>query len=546
MAWRALGVAGIAAGLIASSLTPAPAASVRHAADVGAFQLNASLTAVPRLGSHHNAVLDVRQAAPGGHRQIGITARAGATGKEIWHRTLEEQYGETIQLYPTVIGTKSDRGLLALDFYTTPSANPGTQNLVLRMRGLSGGTGKVLWTKSLAGTLAAGGTSSNLPYFDGILANTPSGVPSFLVERRSQNGSQVRTDADLMSGTNGALTSLMTVTSPGSFEPLPDADGNGSSDVALIEAGSTGFVMAFDPWQPRNQNLIWQVDIPSESLATVQSIGTFGRTPSLLIDANQPSGPDLIDVVALKTGAVQWSRTAQGAFPIGKTGPSGVSGILLYAEDGAVTGSTWTTTLHYTAVSPANTVLYAKTLSTSVTSPAATTSTGGFPTMSLLGDVEPDGGLDFTAGITATARSATVSRQKSVEGVISGRLGRFTPVDFQEAAAGSLHRGTGLDLISAGVTHGHPQVTAIRGSTGKRLYRRTYSRMHGWQAAWVTGAKVTGHGCSAIGLESAKTNRGLVAMLDGRGDVLWTATFSPGQSVGGSLVTHPAPRRFCP
>lgn len=542
---RAFAVFGGTATLLAASVGSAPAAPAAHAGSIAQLQQDASLIPVSRLGSHRNAVLDVRQAAPGGHRQIGITARTGATGKEIWRRTFAEPFGQTVQLYPSVVGTKSDHGLLAIDFYPTPNANPATQNLVLRMRALSGGSGKVLWTRSLTGTLAAGGTSSNLPYFDGVLAHTPTGVPSFLIEAKSRNGSDQRTDAYLMSGRNGALTNLMTVAGPVSFEPIADADANGSSDVAMITPGSSGAVTALDPWKPGNSNTIWRLEAASDTQATVQSIGSFGRTPSLLIDANQPSGADLIEVVALKTGAVQWARNAQGAFPIGKAGRSGASAILLYAEDGAVTGSSWTATLHYTAVSPANAVVYARSLSTSVTPPAATTSTGGFPTVSPIGDVEPDGGQDFAAGITATARSATTSRQRTVEGIISGRLGKFVPVSFQEAAAGSLHHGRGLDLMSAGVSNGHPQVTAIRGSTGKRIYRRTYSKMRGWQAAWVTGAKVGNHKCSAIALEAASSNHGLVAMLDGQGDVVWTVKFARSRSVGGSLVTHPAPRRFC-
>jgi hypothetical protein len=517
-----------------------------HFSLVDAEQDTGMFTAA-RLGSAKDALIDSRQIAPGGKRAVGFTARNGATGKKIWRTTFAEPFIETVELTPTVIGSKSDHGFLAVDFHVQPTSTPGASSEILRLRAVSGLTGKVIWTQTLSGILA-GSEATSLPYFDGLLTETKSGVPNILAEERTYGSGDAATQAVVISGQTGAVTNFggLQVSSSvnPTFMPLPDINGDAVSDVGLSFPG--GYVQALDG-SSTVANQLWTFDLPIDNSAIVTSIGTFGAVPSLVVSTAAGSNQQLIDVIRLKTGTLEWSRQAGQYFVLGTAGSPAVSALMLVTSTLSQSLVADTYSISYSAVSAANKVLYTHQSSVSVVPVSGDPAPDVQPEIYQVGDVQPDGSKDLRVAVSLMSSNSTQRHAKSIEGVISGKTGHFASIAFQEPAAGSLHHGAGTDLVSATVSHGHPQFTAIRGTTGKRLYRRTYTAMHGWTYAWAdTDTAVSGHTCAATGLIAATTSHFVESMLDGRGDVLWTVKFANGQDTGGTLVTHSKPKHFCP
>jgi len=240
-----------------------------------------------------------------------------------------------------------------------------------------------------------------------------------------------------------------------------------------------------------------------------------------------------------------WTRTGDGLLDVERAGPHLARAVTLYEFSQTISKSLITSRLTYTAVTPADTVIYHKALSVSVKplSTKSSSSTGGG--VALIGDLEPDGALDVNVVNSASTQTVSTQRSATQIGVIDSKTGEFHPVALQDAADGSLRKGHGTDLLAARVHDGRPVIIAWRGVNQHLYYRRMLKVISGARGVWVDGIRVSGHDCSDITLSAATASRAVTGVLSARGQLLWTVDFATSHPTGGTLVHHKRPKLFC-
>jgi hypothetical protein len=519
------------------------------------FADNASLLAVGDLnGDSRRDVLDLRQSpySPTAEGLLGVTTRDGRTGRALWTRLLTEQPNDDMVVMPERLGAKGKAGILTIESYTTASGNtPVSGNL--RFRALSGSRGRLLWSRTLAGSFGAGGTQASIPSLDGMFHNAKGADNSALVslETTLPAPSGDRTAPETVSDADGSLQtpgdSFTSTTNYPSLQPIGDVNGDGLADILVLSPGSPGFERA----ETGNTGAqIWQssvVPIPG-ILDGAMTVGHFSHRdyPDIAIEVgNFDVTPPQITVLDGRTGRVVWTRMADTLYLLGTAGKHQVPAVGLETDSEGGGSTEFSDILRFKAVTAANKVLYNKLVTVSVAMPAGPPSTGTTTNVVPLGDVEPDGSIERTVDVTVQAESGALVNSKTIDGYVDGRLGRFRKVNFNAEAAGSLHHGNGTDLLALDLLDGKPQLTALKGTTRTLYYKRALPALHGIQEAQVTGIRVSGQPCSDLSVATVKSTQSVLGIMSARAAWLWRVSFTQTQLTGGTLKHYKAPKHFC-
>jgi hypothetical protein len=512
------------------------------------------LTPVGNLvGDDRPVVLDTRQStysstAPG---TLGVTARDGRTGRPLWHEVLSEPPADFIGITAEPLGPKGAPGLLAVDDYQTTSGQIVSQSL--RIRALSGRTGKVLWTRAFTGAYGALGAQTSIPGFDGALHDAAGPDEDVLVSLEtslpSPNGFQ--TTPEIVSGVDGAThqpgNSFTSTEDYPSFMPLPDVSGDGLADMLVLVPGSPGLIQAE---RGHEGGRIWSstaMPITFDTGAVVLGRFTHRAYPDIAIEsAGGPSLTLLFTVLDGRTGHKVWSRTASQVIVLGRAGRHLVPAVELTTDEFPVTSpTTITDEIEYEAIGVANKVIYRRRLSVSIpnTSGGGTESDVG---TSAFGDVEPDGSAETLVNLSLTVTGSTNDVTKALTGYIDGRTGAFRPVSFDLGTDGSLRHGHGTDLLATDTTKNLVRLTARNGVSRRRYYQRNVAGLHGtFQHLTVQGLRVSGHNCSDLALTTVLGTDGVEGVLSARGAWLWSVRFPANQMTGGTLRHYKSPKSYC-
>jgi hypothetical protein len=524
------------------------APAVRGGATLGRL---ASLLSVGDLrGNGHRDVLELRQTVlAGGAFALGLTARDGRKGTALWARRFTEPANDGIAVLPATLGAGGEPGFLAVDLVVGPDGSGGRLE-ALRLRALSGASGKLLWTHTFNGIRAADGDESNLPLFDGVLTESGSRGSNFLVASQTTMGIDLTSIVYIVSGATGSPAQLggsytSSVAFP-TFAALPDLDRDGVGDVLVLLPGGGGFVRAISSG---TGNSIWTIDdglISEIGQISVLPHFSSATTPDLaILVPNQPPPGSQVVVLKGSTGATLWRRAADGVMVIDRAGHNKVPAVGI---DTVVTGDNGTSTavaFDYQAVSPANKVVYRHRVSVSVHDPIGSPAAESGVAVQPIGDVQPDGALETQLRLEVSSATSKTTNARSISGIIDGRTGHFRALAPQTAADGSLRHGSGTDLLTTGISKHRPRVAARRGSSGTLYYQRVIAGVGAATGAQVSGLRVTGHSCSDLSLATAVGTRLRLGILTARGAPLWLISFSTKTASGGTLAHFAAPKAFC-
>lgn len=518
----------------------------------------ASLMAAGDLnGDKRLDVLDLRQSPYSNTvpNTLGVTARDGRTGRPLWHRVISGAVDDEMTVMVEPLGSHGQPGVLVVDVFQTYSGSVRVSSS-LRLRALSGRTGRLVWSRTITGTYGTGNAQASVPNLEGVLHDVKGPTNDVLVtlETTVTEPISYRAVPELVSGADGSLHqpgrgySTETDRSP-EFLPLADVDGDGLADILAVVPGSAGFVKAE---KGHSGAAIW-TNSAVHPVAYGTSLTALGRYshrnfPDIALSvSNTSTGNTDISVLQGRNGHLVWARSAPslGLYLLGKAGKHLVPAVGVLSHEDTSTATTTTNSLDFKAVTAANKALYDKHVSVSVTDPPGTFGTGSGSGIGPLGDVEPDGSMEQLVQLEADAEAPGNTVIKNLNGYLDGRYGKFHKVTFNSGAVGSLHKGNGMDLLAVKLVKGRPQITARKGSTTKRYYQRTVSGLHGIDAAWVTGLRVSGQACSDISFSTLKGSQNILGVLSARGAWLWSLSFTATQSTGGTLRHYKKPKHYC-
>jgi hypothetical protein len=417
-----------------------------------------------------------------------------------------------------------------------------------------GSSGARLWSRSLTGTVH-GKTVTGVPELDGVLAVAGDGAPGYLLTEQTAAGHAKQSVPVVVSGVTGAATRLTAAVSSTAGYPeygvAPDLNGDGTDDVLLLTAGGDGYTEALSGVDGA---AIWTGDEVADAsdFGGVQVIAlqdfTSRSVPDLAVPVFDPDTEQFdftINIVSGQTGHVLWTRPGLEVNALHATGSRLAPAVQIATFADHFQGRSVSTSVTFRAVTPGDTVLYKRQVSVSVPAGPNDSSESDDESVATLGDVQPDGWLDQQVSLSVEAGTAKKSHTTSLTGVLNGRTGAFRTVGFQAAADGSLRRGAATDLLAAHVAAGHPRISAWRGSTGRRYYRRVVHQISGSQFAWSSGLRESGHACSDVGLTTVGHKSDSVSVLDAGAAPLWTVTFTRHQATGGKLEHYAKPSHYC-
>jgi hypothetical protein len=507
----------------------------------------ATLTPVGDLsGIGHSQVLDERQ----NHLfeqagALGVTLRDGRTGRGLWRRTFNEPGGAFVSVLPIRLGSNGRRGLLAVD-ESSGTDSSGDEVVTLGLLGLSGASGKTIWHQRFSGLIGSAG-ASNEPRLVGLI--TGSSQDQALIDFDTTMSPDLTVTADTVATGTGIVAPFGgSVSSQEAFptmQMIPDLNGDGVSDVLLEVLGSGGYVRTLSG---ATADSIWTSDdLPLTFSIAALPIAHYSskRVPDLAFSTiDNATETGRVYVLRGTTGNVLWQRAGNAAVVLGKAGKKLVPALGVLNFHDTITGPTTAVSVVDSAITAGNKVLYTKHFGASVPMKA-----GLDPFLEngvqAFGDVQPDGSLDSQVLMAVSVRSHGKTHRDAQIGIADGRTGRFRSMAFQFASVGSLRKGNGTDLLSVSLAKGRPRITAWRGATGKRYYRRVIAGVGTAKTAWLTGVRVSGHSCSDLALGTVTKSHGLVGIVDAQGAPLWTVRFAKGHDTGGTLKRFKPPAHFC-
>ena len=332
---------------------------------------------------------------------------------------------------------------------------------------------------------------------------------------------------------------------PGSYprvQAIPDVNGDGNGDIAVIYQGTPGYVMAENA---RTGKRIWKTTLPDVETLYSQLVPLSSRGKPLFAYINSGPFPGPFSISLLNTdGTLLWNRTTTSAVTVNVAGAKRRRAVELETTSASQVDSiTYQATMTASAVGLGGRVLWTRAVAR-----AATNQTPGGPlgydgTLTPIGDVQPDGARESVMSLTVSNGDTT----SSISGLINGRTGVLHIGRYQFGTDGSLRRGDATDLAAGTITSGHElRLTAWRGSTFRRYYARTLSKLGDIADENLSGIRVTGHPCSDLALAAVTPSDGDEdAVLSARGAILWTVRFTAGQVIGGARMRAHAPAHYC-
>jgi hypothetical protein len=514
------------------------AISGQHALSTGTLVAAGNLAGKPG----RDDVLDVREAEPGG--LYGVTARDGLTGKVLWAKALTEPPSAVVSVLPERLGATGKPSVLVVASSLVEGTTTAT--LTVAVEGLAGKTGKPLWSHTFTGTDTST-ASTSVPTFQNVIHDVKGPAMDVLVtlETTLSGGAGDQTAPAIVSGVTGKAhrpgSAFASTNGFPTFTAIPDLTGDGLDDLLVLDSNTPGLVEAE---HGHSGAMAWKQSMPVDFFTGATAIGSYSHrkiTDIAIIESNPATDDAQITVLSGANGHALWSREAGNVYLLQKAGKKLAPALGLDTQEFTTTTATTTSTIAYEAVSVADKVIYAKKASASVTNPPGAGSSGNGGGVDPLGDVQVDGSLDQTLSAEADSGSA----RKIINGVVDGRTGKFRSVSFDVGADGSLRKGPATDLLQVEIPGGRAQVIGLRGLTGKRYYARMVPGPHHLDGADVSGLRVTGHSCSDIALRAIGGTTNTLAMLTARGAVLWSVRFTSADPIGGTLISHKAPKHFC-
>jgi hypothetical protein len=347
-------------------------------------------------------------------------------------------------------------------------------------------------------------------------------------------------------GSDGATHEVgVPVTNSGFYprvQAIPDVNGDGKGDIAIISQGSPGYVMAESA---TTGSKIWKTSLADVETvySELEPLSSRGQPLFAYINSGPFPGPFTISLLN-GHGALLWTRTTDSAVTVNVAGTT-----LRPAIEMQTTSASQVNSLTYQATMTARAVgLGGRVLWTRAVARAATNQTAGGPLgsdaeLTPLGDVQPDGARESIMSLTVTNGDSS----SSINGVLDGRTGVLHIGPYQLGTDGSLHQGAATDLAAATITSSHElRLTTWRGSTRRRYYTKILSNLGDIADVRLTGVRVTGHPCSDFALAAVAPLGGDEdAVLSARGTILWTVRFTADQVIGGTRTRAPAPARYC-
>jgi hypothetical protein len=478
-------------------------------------------------------VLDLRQMVQGSTRLLGITARTGRSGRRLWQRTVSLSVNGFAIAQPERVGPRDKPGVLVVTSQQT-AATSGGFGVSLRLREYAGKAGHLLWTTTLNGSIDSGGQFVDVPQLVGLLP-VRGQAPDLLVDVFTTSGSVVETTtAEVVEAANGSFSQRgdpqVSTDRTAVIFPIPDVSGDGNGDLLALVAGAPGKIQALDGI---TGSPLWTVnqDLESPDFASVfRGFASTGR-PAIAVGRSLPSGHQ-IEILDGRTGHIVFARSADAVLDLKHAGRHLVRAIGFLRGKFTARVTTTTETVAFTAVSTHGSVIEQRHISVSQTNPATVTQQSGGLSGSTIGDVQPDGAQETAVFVDVGVNG----KEKDRDVIVDGRTGRVHDFRFQGSADGSLRRGPGTDLAGVNLHHGQLRLSAWRGVTRRRYYRRTL-HVRGRPDAFVTGLRVTGHHCSDLALNS-DGNSATVGVLTARGTLLWSVHFNKAQPVGGTVHRH--------
>jgi hypothetical protein len=333
---------------------------------------------------------------------------------------------------------------------------------------------------------------------------------------------------------------LSSTVAPPSLQAVNDLNGDGLDDVLAISPGKPGSMTAE---RGDTGATIWSAVRNVAAADFVTSAGRLsgGTTDDLAIQGGR------VSLVRGSDGKLLWTRHGvESAVPLGRGRPGERPALALVrrveTDSFSSTGhSSQTNSIGIKAVTATNKLAWHVRIAATVHSTISNHSTPGVNELNTV-DVQPDGTADFALRVATKIGSKHAHRA----GIVNGRNGRFRRVHFGPAAAGSLVRGAGTDLLHATVVSHGIVVSGSDGVTGRLLMRRLVRIPGRSRQTLVRGLRSTGHRCSDIEA-GAVHGRGHVAldMLSGSGARLWSVRYRVRRANVGRLLHYKAPHDFC-
>jgi hypothetical protein len=494
-------------------------------------------------GDGRDAVLDIRTGYASSKEKFGVTARDGRTGRTLWAFHEQQPVEAETSAYVVPLGPRSTPGVLVVDSIYV--AQTSTQTLELHA--LSGKSGSVLWTRTFSGLYEASGTH-HVPIFAGITRDGPGHPVRIVIESDGGdcNAHDCTSQALAILGSNGARHKIgALLTNTGGYprvQAIPDVNGDGKGDIAIIDPGSPGYVMAESAITGKK---IWKTSLADVETvySELDALSSRGKPLFAYINSGPFPGPFTISLLNAK-GKLLWTRTTDSAVTVNLAGTQ-----LRPAIELQTTSASQVNSITYQATMTARALgLGGRVLWTRAVARAATNQTPGgpltyTPELSPLGDVQPDGARESIMSLTVSNGDAT----SAINGVLDGRTGVLHIGPYQFGTDGSLRRGDATDLAAGTINSSHElRVTTWRGSTRKLYYARNLAGLGDIADERLTGVRVTGHRCSDFALAAVTPFAGDEdAVLSARGTILWTVRFGTNQVVGGTRTLVSTPAHYC-
>jgi hypothetical protein len=497
-----------------------------------------------RLGVLHNTV------------SAGITARSSRTGARLWSRDLTGAKGVFSIPYPDPdrVGAGDKPGVLLIQ-ESEPLGRIASATVRLHVTAVSG-AGAHLWSATMTGKIAVAGnttTFTNVPIVIGDIHDVARRGHDVLVDVLSgtvkrSGRSTIADQPEVVSARDGSIAArgVPATSTDGLAEvvPVPDLNRDGLDDLAAIEPGGDGGIVAE---QGDSGARIWKsTGVLVGVGAQISPVGQISGsdTGDLAISNDIDDGPRPHSTVSLvngATGRLRWTVPAICAFDIGKAGPKlqPAVGLVTRLRDG---GGSQSETLGMT-LSPRDrqgNVVYTRTISATLAAKPARSGDAKF-SLDPFGDVQPDGSQDVEVAVAIRLGKHVVHKH----GVVSGRDGRLIKEPAGLPTDGSLQHGRGADLVKTETESGGLRLAAYDAATGTRLYQRHVGRTTGLHAQVEYGVRVTGHSCSDLVVGAMSRTRTMIGLFDAKGDPLWSVTASSSALRGGHLHHGKRPASYC-
>jgi hypothetical protein len=502
--------------LTSSAVPPAPL----YTSLVAAGDLN---------GDGRRDLLDLRSA----HTTVasyGITARDGRTGRALWDFHESQPLGDAMSAYVAPLGRRSKPGVLVVDTRWDNTTQ------TVELRALSGKSGAVLWTRTVTGSFAG-------------IARNGSGHPiRIVIESHSGdcNSGVCTSQALTVLGSDGSRHKVgRPVTNPGWYprvQAIPDVNGDGKGDIAIIYEGSPGYVRAENATTGKR---IWQTSLADVETvySELEPLSSQGKPLFAYINSGPFPGPFTISLLATD-GTLLWTRNTDSAVTVNVAGTKLRPAVELQTTNfSQVNSITYQATMTARAVGLGGKVLWTRAVARAATNQTPGGTLDGDNELTPIGDVQPDGARESIMSLSI----ANGDVSSAINGVLDGRTGVLHIGPFQFGTDGSLHRGGATDLAAGTINSSHQlRLRTWRGSTRKPYYVKTLTSLGDIADEQLTAVRVTGHRCSDFALAAVTPLAGDEdAVLSARGTILWTVQFAADQVVGGTHTRGPAPAHYC-